>query len=205
MLHDRKRKRLSPVLSDEPIVGQDLPRRLRVVLLSVVIAFVLTNLTSYLIGQAVRADADRDSRARLAALERDFAADLEARRSARDKEVARHDAELRQLRADSCTLADRIVPRDAAVQSLRRRYGCSGDARPASTLTVTPRPPAATPRSARPGGAARPVPAPRPTAVTTASRPPTSSGPKPQPSPSTPPPPAADDGLICLPLIGCLL
>ncbi|MEU1762870.1 hypothetical protein [Micromonospora sp. NPDC005652] len=38
-----------------------------------------------------------------------------------------------------------------------------------------------------------------------ASRPPTSSGPKPQPSPSTPPPPAADDGLICLPLIGCLL
>lgn len=205
MLHDRKRKRLSPVLADEPLIGQDLTRRVRVVLLSVVIAFALTNLTSYIIGQAVRADADRDSRARLAALERDFAADLETRRVVRDKEVARQDAELRQLRADACTLADRIVPRDAAVQSLRRRYGCTGDGRPASTSGPTPGAPAATPGPGRPGKGDQTAPAPRPPAGTRAPRPPASSGPKPPPSPSNPPPPARDDGLICLPLLGCVL
>ncbi|MGC4886716.1 hypothetical protein ACLQ2W_06145 [Micromonospora sp. DT227] len=184
---------------------------MRVILLAVVTAFVLTNITSYLIGQAVRADADRDSRARLAALERDFAADLESRRKARDKDVARQDAELRQLRADACTLADRINPRDAAVQDLRRRYGCAGGGRPASTASATPNTPRATPGPRRTGGnrpgqpGAQPGPAPRPPAGTTAPRPPASSTPKPPPPPSTSPPPAPDGGLICLPLLGCLL
>lgn len=201
MRHERKRRLLSPVLADEPLIGQDLSRRVRVVLTAVVIAFVLTNFTSYLIGQTVRADAERDNRARIAGLERTFAADLEERRKARDAEVARQDGELRQLREDACTLADRIVPRDAAVQKLRQRYRCTGDARP----NATPPPDTGGP----PGGTGDGGTAARPPAGPGGQRPsrPEAPAPRPPAAPPAPPAPAPDpdDGLICLPLLGCVL
>ncbi|MFG3710870.1 hypothetical protein [Micromonospora sp. NPDC047730] len=201
-----RHKPLSPVLTDEPIIGQGLTRRLRVVLISVVITVVLTNLTSYLIGQAVRTETERNTRARLEALNREFAADLEERRKARDAEAARQDASLQQLRRDACTLADRIVPRDAAVQALRQRYGCTGDARPSPGPTGEP----ATNRPGRPagtqgGGSPDAPPAPgAPQPPRPAPNPPPAPAP-PSPDPTRPPTPPEDDGLICLPLLGCVL
>lgn len=184
MIHGRKRRNLSPVLSDEPLVGQGIKRRVRVVLIAVATAFLLTNITSHLIGQAVRADADRDARTRIADLERRFAADLEERRKQRDAEVARQDAELRELRRDACTLVDRIQPRDAEVMRMRRRYGCT--ASPTSPSTPSRQVPAVprgnatgNPEAGREQGEGNP------------------------PRPAPPPPAPPDDGLVCLPVIGC--
>lgn len=196
----RERAHLSPVLADEQLVVEGLKVRVRVVLLALLAAFFLTNLTSYLIGQAVRAEADRDTRSEVANLRRQFNDDLDERRRQRDAEVARQDTELRQLRQDACTLADRIVPRDRAVQQLRQRYGCTGDARPsAAPATSAGAGTAGSPDSdgsepGSPGADVRPA---RPDA------------PRPSPSkpaPPAPPPPADDDdGLVCLPILGCVL
>lgn len=198
MLRDRQTKKLSPVLTNEPLVGNDLMRKLRVILISVVIAFVLTNFTSYLIGQAVRADADQDNRARIATLEREFAADLDERRRERDAEVAGQNAKLAQLRRDVCTLADRAQPRDDEVLQMRRRYGCTG---PAVSGTAPGGPSTAgggTPGSdGRSSGAPRPQPGPR--------GPSGPAGP-PAPAPSPAPPPTGPSGgLPCSLLFGCPL
>ncbi|WP_174527345.1 hypothetical protein, partial [Micromonospora maritima] len=132
-MSERRRRRLSPVLADEPLVGQGIKRRLRVVLISVALAIVLTNAATYLIGQTVRADADRAADERIARLEKDFAADLDRRRRERDAAMAGQDKELEQLRRDVCTLADRVSPRDKAVEVLRRRYGCTGGPAPTAS------------------------------------------------------------------------
>lgn len=188
MLHERRRK-LSPVLADEPLVGQGIKRRVRVILLAVVVAIVLTNITSYFIGETTRADANRDLRTRIAALERDFAADLDERRRERDAEVAGQDAKLAQLRRDVCTLADRAQPRDDEVQQMRRRYGCTGGPEPAMSRTAG----GGSAPTAGPPAAPGPQPAPGPAA-------PTAPGPSSPPAPNEP-----DGGLFCLPLLGCPL
>ncbi|MFI7608770.1 hypothetical protein ACIBTV_27170 [Micromonospora sp. NPDC049366] len=179
-------------------MGESLRRRFRIVLIAVTLAFALTNLTSYLIGQTVRSEAEQDTRARVGTLEREFATDLDERRKARDAEVARQDAELRQLRKDACTLADRVLPRDAELQELRRRYGCTGDAAPSTDPG----------RSTAPGpngGHERPSPDP---SRGQPDRPHTPAPVTPEPTPAPTQPPAADPedgGLICLPLLGCVL
>ncbi|MEV0214308.1 hypothetical protein [Micromonospora sp. NPDC050695] len=202
MTRQHERKLLSPVLSDEPLVGENLTRRLRIVLLAMLVAFLLTNVTSYLIGQAVRADADRDTRARVATLERQVSADLEERRLRRDAEKAAQDAALQRLRADYCVVLDRVQPRDAAVLDARRRYGCTAD--PAG---VKPSAGGGSPQAGRgsqgQGQGVRVVPSPAPGPSGPPGRP-GPSGPKPSP-PAAPPAEAPDDGLICLPILGCIL
>lgn len=203
-----RRKLLSPVLSDEPLVGQNLNRRLRIVLLSMLIAFLLTNVTSYLLGQAVRAEADRDTRSRVSALEDQVNADLSERGERRDAEVAEQDAKLAQLRADLCVALDRVQPRDAAVLAARKRNGCTATSgRPSQAPQV-----GSTASSARPGdkanaGGSGPgsqvAPPPGPTGP---SGPPGRPGPSAPTLPIPPPPEAPEDGgLICLPLLGCVL
>lgn len=207
-----RRHRLSPVLADEPLVGERLTQRLRIVLLAVVLAFVLTNAASYLIGQAVRADAERDNRARIAAIERKIADDLEERRQRRDAEVARQDEELRKLRESMCTLADRAQPRDEQIRRLRERYDCTGDPPAASPAPTRPPGSDAAPSGGRPGAATPSPPArspQRPQAPAAPTRPPATppaTPPRPTPTPTPPPPQEPDDdGLICLPIIGCIL
>lgn len=191
---NRRPRRLSPVLSDEPLVGDNLTRRVRVVLISVVVAFLLTNVTSYLIGQAVRADTERDTRTRVDGLERQFAADLEQRRVQREAADAARDRQLKQLRQDVCVAYDRLY-RDAAVEAVRRRYGCTST----PPATATPQHPSAAGPS-RPGAEppARPGRQPGDT---------TQPGPAAPAAPTPPAPPGGppDDGLVCLPLVGCLL
>lgn len=202
MIHRRERRRLlSPVLSDVPLVGENLTRRLRIVLLCVLAAFLLTNVTSYLIGQAVQAEANRDVRAEVGDLRREVLAEIDARRVQRDAERAELEAahaaqqrELAQVRRDLCVTLDRL-PRDAEVTEARRRHGCTGGTRPAGSATPgnATAPPPGSPD--RPDGGPAPRPSPGPPG---SPRPPANPGP---PPPTNPP----DDGLVCLPLVGCLL
>lgn len=191
------RRLLSPVLSDEPIVGEGLTRRLRIVLVAVLVAFLLTNVTSYLIGQAVRAEADRDTRSRVAALEQQVNGELAERKAKRDAERADVEAQLAQFRRDLCVALDRVQPRDAAVSEARKRYGCTSNPKP---VAVGP-PPRPSSVPVRPGGGgARPDNPPQ-----GPSGRPGPPGPPPAPAPPSPPPPAGDDGLLCLPVLGCIL
>lgn len=216
MTRQHERKLLSPVLSDEPLVGENLTRRLRIVLLAMLAAFLLTNITSYLIGQAVRADADRDTRGRVSTLEDQVNADLAERRARRDAEVAEQDAKLRQLRDDLCVALDRVQPRDQAVLAARNRNGCT--ANPAPSRTGGTVGPAGSRGGAAPSGGSTPgagsgsgsgprvVPSPVPGPAGPQGPPgrPGPTGPAPS-NPATPPPERPDDGLICLPLLGCIL
>jgi hypothetical protein len=209
--HDGRKKLLSPVMSDEPLVGEGLTRRLRIVLLAMLAAFLLTNITSYLIGQAIRADADRDTRGRVANLERQVNADLAERRDRRDAEKAEQDAQLRQLRDDLCVALDRVQPRDQAVMAARKRNGCTADpARPTASPAGSTGSRGGTAASggstpgAGSGARVVPTPAPGPPGPSGPPGRPGPSGPKPSP-PATPPGEAPDGGLICLPILGCIL
>lgn len=211
--HDRRRL-LSPVLADEPLVGENLMRRLRIVLVALAIAFVLTNVTSYFLGQTfsanAREDAGRDTGRRVAELERKFNADLAERKAERDRQDAAQAAKVEQLRRDICVVLDRVEPRDSAVQAARRRYGCTVTPKPAASAGGTSgagspsgggsasgggsTPAGGTQAGGGPGGAPGPAGPPGPTGPPGAS-----------PSPTTPPPDDPQDGAVCLPLLGCVL
>lgn len=212
----RDRKLLSPVLSDQPLVGEHLTRRLRIVLIAMLVAFFLTNLTSYLIGQAVRAEADRDTRTRVDGVERKVTEDIEARAVQRDAERKRMEEtnaaqqrELAQLRRDLCVALDRVTPRDQVVVQARRQYGCTGGVAPAASR---PAPAAGQPSQGAGASGGAPSGGGTEGAAPSAPRPPTAppgpagpSGPPGPSSPTTSPPAQTDDGLICLPVVGCVL
>lgn len=180
---------LRPVLADEPLVGTNLTRRVRITLVAIAVALLLSNVSAYLIGQAFAEHANERTDQRIAALE----ADLAERRAARDRMDA-------QLRRDACTLADELaglVPDSQRLRDFRARYGCTGT----PTATRSPSPPAPSPGGRTDGTAGtrgttgHPAPAPRPG--------PTRTTPAPSPTGTTRPP--TDGGLLCLPLVGCIL
>jgi cell division protein FtsB len=189
------------------------------VALFLLVALVLTNVTAYEAGHSSAADVNTRLERHIAALE----ADLDEHRAtqAELKEEA-DQATLAQLRRDACALADQTTSRDAAVQDVRRRYGCTG------TLLVPSTPVASTgtsgPGAPRSGGttggtgrsgAVAPHPSPRRQLAVPQPQPPAPTARQASASPPPPPPPAPessgpsappdDDGLICLPLLGCIL
>ncbi|MEU0078581.1 hypothetical protein ABZY58_11845 [Micromonospora tulbaghiae] len=206
------------MLADEPLVGESLTRKVRIVLVAVMVAFLLTNITSYLLGQAFSADARERATAetsqRVAELERQFNEDLAARKQARDRESAAQNAQVQQLRRDLCLALDRVQPRDREVLDARRRYGCT------ATPTQAPAAAGATQRGGGTssggvsgGGAAGSGTGPAsgggrgpagPAGPTGPAGPPAPTPPPPA-SPSQPPAAEPDGGLICLPLLGCIL
>lgn len=200
--HRDRRRLLSPVLTDKPLVGEHLTGRLRIFLVALFVAFVLTNVTSYFMGQTfsadARANANRDTAGRVAELERKFNADLAERKAERDEENAAQAAKVEQLRRDICVVLDRVQPRDDSVQAARRRYGCVGG--PSSSPTV------AGSSSRGPGDATDgspvlpPTAGPRGSAGQPGSPAPSPTGPRPSPSPSP-----SHTGRVCLPVLGCVL
>lgn len=107
------------------IVGKRNRTRLQILMVCVALAFILANVTSYLIGHNATTAAARRTDARVSALEQQVRQELDARRAARDAEHARRDATTVKFRGDACILANRIHPRDQAVQEFRRRWGCT--------------------------------------------------------------------------------
>lgn len=62
--------------------------------------------------------------------------DLAQRRATRAAEDQARDARLTQTRRDLCVVIDRVQPRDAAVEDVRRRWGCTS--RPAAVPAPAP-------------------------------------------------------------------
>lgn len=204
---------LSPVLTDESLVVTNLTRRVRIVLGAVVVAFVLGNLASYVfvVGVANRIDRDRE----ILRAQRD-------RQLAEQKEQTdRNRVAVQRMRGLVCVFADRL-PRDAQVQRVRAEFGCTGagpssapspggpDVTPRSGPAVAPSttesmagPARVRPTTARPPPALRPPV--RPVPQPTAGRPPVIPRPPTRPPVTHPPEPPDDDGLICLPIVGCVL
>ncbi|WP_349876208.1 hypothetical protein ABIH81_18885 [Micromonospora sp. HUAS YX12] len=132
---------------------------------------------------------------RVAALEQDLA----QRRAAAVEEQRRRDARLEQTRRDLCVALDRLTPRDADVQDLRRRYGCTG---PLPDPSTSPGPPSrGGPRPTGPAASSRTtVPQPAPAPAPAPAGPPGPAGPTGPPGPpaATPKPTPA---IACLPLL----
>jgi hypothetical protein len=184
-----------PLLTDEPGVLLHQPRRklIRVLVVYALLPLICAAAGAYISYELAAAQAND----RISALE----SDLAQRRANRASMDAAQASAAAQFRTDMCVLADRTVPRDQAVEEIRRRYGCIGTPPPVSPSSTRP-PPSPSRRAAGNGGAAkdpaRPAPAPRPSAGRPG--PPGPSGPPGPPGPQpTPVPPA--DGLICVPVL----
>lgn len=193
------------VLSDEPGLLFHRPRRqlVQVLVLYALLPLICAAAGSYI---TYTLGSDRSDR-RIAALEKDLA-ERRAARAEMDaqlkQQVEQRAAEDAQLRKDACVAFDRIQPRDAAMLDLRRRYGCTGNPKPAVAPGPTSVPSGGSqPAGQRPAGGGptaprQPAPAPQ--------QPP--AGPQEPQGPPGPPgqPAPPDDGLtVCLPIVGCLL
>lgn len=200
---------LAPVLADEPVVLQRPRRAVARVAIAYMLAILIVGSAAAYIGATVgydRASARTDRR--IATLE----GDLAERRATRDRENATRDAQVKRLRQLVCTFADRVHPRDAEVERVRAEFGCTGNPTPQVAPSSLPSPPAGA-GPANPGQPPRGDGRQNPGPPAGAGRDPPSGGqpnPAPQPPAQQPDPPAEpepepDDGLICLPILGCLL
>lgn len=206
MSHDEKTETYH-VLSDEPGLMLHRPRRqlARVLVLYALLPLICAGAGSYITYTLAGERTDH----RIAALETDLAerraarADMDAQQRVRDAERQAADA---QLRKDACIAFDRLQPRDREVLDLRKRYGCTGNPRPAVAPAPTSAPSGGSqPAGRHPSGSSndgaspdRPRPAPQ--------QPP--AGPPGPQGPQGPPghPVPSGDGLtVCLPIVGCLL
>ncbi|MER5608324.1 hypothetical protein AB0F93_00010 [Micromonospora tulbaghiae] len=200
-----------PIISDEPLMVSQPRRRLKRILVLYALLSLICGAAGGYIGYSL-------SDARVEALE----ADLMQRRANRAAEDDARDARDAQTRRDLCIVLDRIQPRDAPLEDMRRRYGCNGripGARPSSSATAGPSPTASAGRRtaagvapapapavsgprgpARPTGpAGRPAPTPRPS---TGGPPPTYPRPPVTPAPSRGPTQLLD---VCVPLLNLCL
>ena len=196
------------VLSDEPGLLLHRPRRqlARVLALYALLPLICAAAGSYITYTLSAGRSDH----RIAALEADLAERRAARAQMDDQqrqlEAARAAADA-QLRRDACVAFDRLQPRDAEVLDLRKRYGCTGNPKPAATAGPLTRPTAdSRPGSQRGGSGGQDEPDPAPQAPPKAGPP----GPKGPTGPQGPPgepgdTPPDDGGLLCLPLVGCVL
>lgn len=208
MKHRDDTEQITPVVADEPVMVHQPRRRLnRILLVYAVLSLICGGAGGY-IGYSL---SNWRTDQRVDALE----ADLAARRANRAAEDDARDARLNQTRRDLCIVLDRLQPRDAPLEEMRRRYGCTGPASPGPSVSPTPGPTPAPPGATgsgpgggwpAPAGAAQgsagtrgatgpggsggqPAPSPRPPSTT---RPPTS------PPPAPTPPPLLD---VCVPLL----
>lgn len=196
--------------TDEPGVVVHSPRRqlARLLVLYAVLPLICAGAGTFIAYELGNQRTD----ARLAALEED----LEQRRAASAAANAERDARLAQTRRDLCVVIDRVQPRDAAVEGVRRRYGCAPvppGSSPAPSVSPSPEgrpsPDGTGGRSGTgdAGGGTRPAggqpPAPQPGAPGG----PGPSGPggqPPAPAPSPAPPPEPELELwvdVCVPLL----
>ncbi|MFF0467575.1 hypothetical protein ACFYPX_09150 [Micromonospora zamorensis] len=183
------------LLADEPVLLHN-PRRQLVKLLTLYAALPLICATAgaYVAYMLAMGSVDQ----RLQGLERDMA---ERRTAARAEDRAR-DERLAQTRRDLCVALDRLNPRDAPVQDLRRRYGCT-------TPGPAPSPQPSTSGGGRPAGGrvdASPAPRPGPTRGPAGPTGPAGpEGPPGKPAPSPPPEPTPEPrsrpALLCVPLL----
>jgi hypothetical protein len=198
---DQALTRAEEITTNDPLASS--PRRtlllstmfaLAVVLLAAVISYTAAVIAVY--------RAERHTDERVAVLERD----LQQRRAAAAEQNANRDAQIAELRRLVCLFADHAQPRDAAVEDVRARYGCTGVASPtpspSRTVTVEPTARATAQGAHRTGGG------PGGPGVGGATRQPTA-GPSPTttksptlavPSQQVPPPPATGDELLCIDL-----
>ncbi len=196
------------VLTDEPIVVPQPRRAVARVAISFGLAILVVGASAAYIGATIGYDrASGKIDRRVAAIERY----QDERRGARDSEKAQADAEraaakaeLARLRAAFCVLADRAQPRDAEIDRVRAEFGCTGGPLPVPSVTPTglplpeqPRgdgrqPPGPPAGSGRAADGDQPNPVPQPPAQ------------PPNPPDEPEPEPEPDDGLLCLPLLGCL-
>jgi hypothetical protein len=180
------------------------PAPRRTALLTVLFAFgviLLAGVIAYTSAVIAVDRAGQHTDERIGVLERD----LQQRREAAAAQNAARDAQLAEFRRLLCLFADHAQPRDAAVESVRAQYGCTGGtpiptaspSRPAAggpTNTIT----TYRPGGGRGGGAGQqPTPgvAPQPPA-TTPPPPPLTFPPQPVP----PPPATGGGGLVCVDL-----
>ncbi|MEU7590620.1 hypothetical protein AB0A95_30560 [Micromonospora sp. NPDC049230] len=126
-----------PVLTDEPGLVLRHPRRqlAKILILYAVLPLVCSVAGAVIAYQLSNVVTER----RVAALE-EYLAQRRETNLAADGE---RDKQLEQTRRDLCVVVDRVRPRDAEVEDMRRRYGCTGGP------TAAPGPPSPTP-SARP-------------------------------------------------------
>lgn len=194
-----------PVLSDEPIVVPRPRRAVARVAIAYMLAILIVGASAAYIGATVgyNRSAERTDR-RIATLERDLA----DRRAARARDDATRDAQVGRLRQLVCLFADRVQPRDAEVERARAEFGCTytppvpqavpsamPEPGPRGDGRQTPGQPGPAPSRSRSGGQPNPTP-----------QPPANPPVQPQPpGPPDEPEPEPDDGLICLPILGCLL
>lgn len=162
-------------------------RRVRLASVLFAAAIVLCSAAAAYIAAAYayqRAEAHTNEQVRNLERERDRTErERDAERDALQRQLA---AARRQAQADVCSVIVHEPPdRGGPVDQLRRRYACPYI--PATLGTPAPRKDGATPADGRP-------PAPRPA-------PP----PPPAPPPARPTPSEPDDGLLCLPVVGCVL
>ena len=135
-----------PVLTDEPGLVLTHPRRqlAKILILYAVLPLVCSVAGAVVAYQLSNVVTER----RVAALE-EYLAQRREMNTAADGE---RDKQLEQTRRDLCVVVDRVQPRDAAVEDMRRRYGCTGGP------TVAPASPSPTPsartRPAPPTGGA---------------------------------------------------
>lgn len=115
---------------------RDLTGGHRTVLLSLVFGLAVLLLSS-VIGYAASAiavtRAEKHTDRRVEVLEKD----LQQRREANAAQNAARDGQIAELRLLVCLFADHAQPRDAAVEQVRRRYGCVGV--PTPTPVPSPR------------------------------------------------------------------
>lgn len=188
------------VLADEPVVLEKPRRAVAKVAIAYMAAILIVGVSAIYIGYGLaRRDLDR----RVAAIEQY----QNERRDVRDQEKQDADAEreataarVERLKQIVCVFADRAQPRDEDVQRIRQEFGCTGE-------PVAPATPGALLPPPSPGGRATPGPR---TGTPRGGVPGTLPAPAPQPPPAVPPPAEPepddeDDGILCLPIIGCLL
>lgn len=123
-----------PVLTDEPGLMLKRPRwqLAKILVLYALLALVCGAAGAVIAYQLSNVVTER----RVAALEDDLA----QRRAANAAGDEARDAQLGQTRRDLCVVIDRVQPRDAAVEDMRTRYGCTSGPAVTPTPGVSPSP-----------------------------------------------------------------
>ncbi|WP_213452341.1 hypothetical protein [Rhizomonospora bruguierae] len=194
------------------------PPGLPVILVAIAAVLIATNPAAYAAGRRSQAEANTRLERNVASLE----ADLEGVRAAQAGMRQANEVTLTQVRRDMCAVAGRGAARDTVVRDVGGRYGCTvtvpvaGPTRPPSLVggagaggTTQP----AGRQAAGPGAGGSPARQPEPELIapqqhapqpaTPAAPPP---APEPAPAPATPETTApSHSGLLCLPLLGCVL
>ncbi|MGI5247758.1 hypothetical protein [Dactylosporangium sp. CA-139066] len=171
---DDETERLHPLATDQPglILHRPVAKWRQIAIMYALLPLLCAGVGAWIATQVAYARAEAHTDRRIAALERDLA----ERRAANTSANAERDRQIAELRRLVCIFADHAQPRDAQVEEVRARYGCTGGPYP-----VPQSPPPSAPISGRPTSGVLP-----PTARTSSViAVPSPAGPPPRPSPSS--------------------